>query len=329
MVATRHPSGGAPSATSAPGAPMLDVRRLRVLREVSERGSVTSAAEALHCTPSAVSQQLAALEREIGLPLVERRGRSVAITDAGRVLVDHSVDVFRAIEVAATAVQEARAGIHGPFHVASFASAATAFAIAALMGLEADHPGLEVHLREAEADDALRELRLGRNDLVIAQEYRHVPEERFAGLVVHRLFEDDLLLAVPEADERRHRTSLADHADSRWIMPLPEHTSCGKAILHACNHHGFTPTVRAHVEDFALTLQLVAQGFGVALVPWLRARGPVPGVRLIPIDSPRFARVTSAVVRPASSGAPAVTAAIDRLRAAAAAAVGPGGRALA
>lgn len=324
MVVTEQSARG----SSAISAQTLDVRRLRVLREVAERGSISAAAEALFCTPSAVSQQIAALEREVGLTLVERRGRSVAVTDAGLVLVDHSAAVFRAIEAAATAVQTAAGAIAGPFHLSSFTSAATAFVIPALLALEADHPGLDVHFIEAEAEDALRELRLGRHELVIAQEYRHVPEERLAGLVVHPLFEDDLQIVVPDTDEYADRATLADFADARWILPRAEDTACGKAVMHTCHHAGFAPTVRARAGDFALTLQLVAKGFGVAIMPWLGAPHPVEGVRRIPIRESGFARVTSAVVRPASSRSPAIAAALEHLQAAAAGAGGSGGRPL-
>jgi DNA-binding transcriptional LysR family regulator len=320
--ASRAGGGG----SSQISAQTLDVRRLRVLREVAERGSISAAADALFCTPSAVSRQVSALEREVGLTLVERRGRSVAVTDAGLVLVEHSAAVFRAIEAAATAVQMAAGAVAGAFHVSSFTSAATAFVVPALLALETDHPGLDIHFIEADADYALRELRLGRHELVIAQEYRHVPEEQLAGLVTHPLFEDDLQIVVPDTPEYADRTTLADLADARWILPGAEETACGEAVMHTCHHAGFAPTVRARVDDFALTLQLVAKGFGAAIMPWLGAPQPVPGVRLIPIREPGFARVTSAAVRPASSRSPAIAAAHDHLRVAAKGAQGLGGR---
>src|SRR5215471_7263772 len=149
----------------------LDVRRLRVLREVALRGTVTAAAESLGFTPSAVSQQLSALERESGVTLLERAGRRVRLTDAGRVLVRRTEPVLAALEEAQAALEESRDAIAGELRIAASGSIARALVIPVAARAAASRPSLRITVIESETGDAMRELLLGHLDLVIAHEY--------------------------------------------------------------------------------------------------------------------------------------------------------------
>src|SRR4051794_18385812 len=154
---------------------MLDVRRLRLLRELAARRTVTAVAEALSYTPSAVSQQLAALERDAGVALLERVGRGVQLTDAGRRLVVHAEAILARLEAAEADLECATAG---RVRIAAFQTAAHALVLPVLGPLEARHPDLQCELVQAEAEQALPALRLGDVDLVIAEEYDHAPRPR-------------------------------------------------------------------------------------------------------------------------------------------------------
>src|SRR6266487_2836245 len=154
----------------------LDVRRLRILREVAERGTITAAAESLGFTPSAISQQLSALERESGTALLERVGRRVRLTDAGQVLVGHTGPVLAALEEARAALEQSRDAIAGELRVAASGSVARALVIPVAAAITAARPRLRVTVLEHETDDGLRELRLGRLDVVVARSEEHTSE---------------------------------------------------------------------------------------------------------------------------------------------------------
>ena len=157
------------------GFTMLDVRRLRLLRELAARRTVTAVAEALSYTPSAVSQQLAALERDAGVRLIERVGRGVQLTEAGRRLVVHADAVIARLEAAEADLARAAGDVSGRVRIASFQTAAHALVIPALGPLEERHPELQCELVQAEAESALPALRLGDVDIVLAEEYDHAP----------------------------------------------------------------------------------------------------------------------------------------------------------
>src|SRR3954454_11575426 len=153
----------------------LDVRRLRVLREVALRGTVAAAADALGYTASAISQQLSALERECGSVLLERAGRRLKLTDAGQLLVERTEPVLAALEEAKAALEESQTTLAGDMRVASFGTAATSLVMPVVAALGASHPELRVVVDEHELEGGVRELRLGGLDLVIAHEYDHAP----------------------------------------------------------------------------------------------------------------------------------------------------------
>ena len=205
----------------------LDVRRLRVLRELAERGTVAATAEALSFTPSAVSQQLSALEREAGVVLLEREGRRLALTDAGRTLVAHADAVLAQLERAEADLRAGASEITGTLRVAAFSS----FARSVLPGVTAAmlvHERLDLHVRDAEPQDSLPLLRLGEVDVVIAQRFPYVPREFGPAFHVEELFDDPLHLATGPG----HHDAVPRFADLEgrpWVAGHPG-TSCHEVV---------------------------------------------------------------------------------------------------
>ncbi|MDX6739637.1 LysR family transcriptional regulator [Actinocorallia sp. A-T 12471] len=255
----------------------LDARRLRVLHTVAVRGGVTAAAETLCVSPSAVSQQLALLEREAGCDLVERVGRGIALTPAGQALALAAEEVARALDRAEAAVAAARKGISGTVRVGAFPSAARALVGPAVTRTLRRHPGLDVRVNEGEDVRTLGDLRLAALDVVIAQEYDHVPVDFPSGLSRRAVLRDPLHLCVPASGAYAKASSLEELRDAPWIAAAPG-TPCGDSTRQACHDVGFSPDVRHTVMDFGLALDLVAEGLGVALIPELGLRDMPDGV---------------------------------------------------
>ena len=273
----------------------LDVRRLRVLHEVALRGGVTAAAAALHVTPSAVSQQLIQLAREAQCELVERSGRGVILTPAGQVLAAHAKDILGAIEHAVAGLAAVRQGISGIVRVGAFPSAAGALVAPAAGRAVAKHPDLDVRVAEAEDQQSRLDLRSGTLDVIVLQEYDHVPAPLPADLDRHPVTSDPMHLITPVSWQRR-TGRLSELSDVRWIASA-EGTPCLQSTLHACRLAGFEPDIRHRAVDFALTLDLVAAGLGAALVPELALRHVPAGVHIEPLVEPVTERRIFAVTR--------------------------------
>src|SRR5215208_720426 len=173
---------------------MLDLRRLRLLRELHERGTVAAVADALKFTPSAVSQQLAVLEREAGVPLLEKAGRGLRLTDAALVLVGHAEALLERAAVAEADLAAAAGTVAGRGRIAAFESVALRIALPAIEALAAGAPRLRCELVEAEPEQALPALALGDVDLVLGDEWEHQPVRLPAGVERHDLFQDPVFL---------------------------------------------------------------------------------------------------------------------------------------
>ena len=291
---------------------MIDLKRLRFLREVAERGTITAAAEALAYTPSAISQQISILEDEMGTPLLERQGRNVALTPAGRVLVDHAPAVFDAVERATTAVSEATGEVAGRVMVGALASVMAALIPDTFQSLAVEHPGVVLHLVELSHEDAARELRLGALDVAVDQRYKHVPHTRHQGLNKRKILDEPLYLAVPAKSAIR---KLSDASGHRWVAAPLEVSECGRAVRAICRSAGFEPKVHYEIDDFEVTLQLVASVDACAILPALALTRVPPEVRLLPLSGPT--RQVIAVTRPAAQDRLAVLAFLDHLERAA------------
>src|SRR4051812_32777268 len=213
---------------------MLDVRKLRVLRELSERGTIAATAEALSFTPSAISQQLSALERETGVELLAREGRRLALTDAGRRLVARTDAVLAALEAAEADLEASVGEVRGTLALAAFPTAAATLLPPAIARLRAAHPALEVRVEELEPHESLPALRLGEVDLALAHEYDSIPRRPDPAFVEHPLLDDPLRIALPAGHPHAAgpTVELADLAHERWIAGRPG-THCGIVVTTA------------------------------------------------------------------------------------------------
>jgi molybdate transport repressor ModE-like protein len=279
---------------------MLDVRRLRVLREVALRGSFSAAAEALTYSQSAVSQQIAALEREAGTRLVERNGRGIRLTDAGRALVRRA-DAILVELAAADAELQAIAGLRaGRVRVSTFASAATALLPAAVTAFRAAHPAVQVELSLVEAtEEAIGGLRTGRADLVLVA--RPAGEPPTDQVEAHRLLEDPMLAVLPGGHRlaRRRTLRLDDLAGEPWVLGGGPGCSDRATILRACHAAGFEPrvTVDFPTDDYNATQGMVAAGAGVTLLPRLALAVPRDDLAVRPLAGAGPSREVVAAIR--------------------------------
>jgi DNA-binding transcriptional LysR family regulator len=256
---------------------MLDVRRLVVLREVAVRGSFSAAAQALTYSQSAVSQQIATLEREAGTRLVERNGRSVRLTDAGRALVRRADAILTELEGAERDLQLLAGLRGGQVRVSTFASAAIALVPEAVTAFRAAHPGVRIELSLVEVTaEAVEGLRAGRADLALLAEPPDQPEP--GPLETHHLLDDPMLAVLPAGHPlaRRRALRLADLAEERWVLGGGPGCSDRATILRACHVAGFEPRVSVEfpTDDYHAIQGMVAAGAGITLLPRLALSVP-------------------------------------------------------
>lgn len=286
----------------------LTLQQLRMLRELSTTGTIAAAAVSLGYTPSAVSQQLSALERTVGQPLLERVGRNVRLTDAGRVLVDHAHIVLHQVEAAQAALERVRSEVRGELTLAVYGSVATTLLPTMLTILGARHPDLLVRTRETEP--AIEALARGELDMAFTIDYPHAPAPRRDDIERVTVADDRFHLVVPENDPLRDRVvRLASLGGRAMIADSPE-TSCGQCVLVACRAAGYEPDLVHQLDDYPTALHLVAGGHGIALVPELGLQWMPAGVRLVDIDPP-VRRSIQLAYRTASAARPAVRAVHD------------------
>src|SRR5580692_808866 len=248
---------------------MLDVRRLRLLRELSRLGTIAAVAEAFSYTPSAVSQQISALEREAGVPLIRRSGRRVALTPAG-------ADLAARTEPALAAT---RAELAGELRIGAFPTAVRTLLPGALVALGAEHPRLELQVTELDPVQVPDALRAGTLDIALVHEYDYVPAEPDPALETRPLLTETIYLACAVPGPGRADEVLRSCADRPWILASPG-TLCFLMAERLCQAAGFSPRIRHRADDFATVLALVAAGQGVALVPELALPDAPGNVRL-------------------------------------------------
>jgi DNA-binding transcriptional LysR family regulator len=296
----------------------LDMRRLRVLHAVSAYGSVTAAAAALGYSAPAVSQQLAALEREVGMRLTERSGRGISLTPAADILVAHTDALLTQLDAAEADLAALRDQVAGRVTLAAFPSAAVGIVPAAWATLARSAPHVEIDLTEMEPEESLPTVLRGETDVAIVHEYDVVPRPLDPMFERRELLSDPVLVAMP-ADSLAGdggTVSLRSLADQPFLVPRAS-TSCAEMIQRACAQVGFVPRVIARATDFRVLLSLAAVGAGVTLVPQLAARNAPPGVRLVPPAKPVTRRIFT-ISRRGGDRQPAVRLVLDALTEAAA-----------
>lgn len=296
---------------------MLDLDRLRALSAVATYGSVSAAADVLHVTTSAVSQQVAKLERETGQKLLERNGRGVRLTDAAELLAAHAERILAMIEAAESDLEAHRGEVVGELALSAFPTAARGLVPAALRALTRDHRRLTVCLREQEPHAAVPLAVRGEIDLGVVQDWLNVPLAIPEGLIKAPLLDDvaDLALPVDHPLAERHVIDLGELRDDSWIVPSPG-AICRDWLVHSLRSASLEPRIAHTADEYATQLALVAGGLGVAIMPRL-GRCDVPeGVRLVPVR-PTLTRHVYAIWRAEAAHRPAIRAAVAALRAAA------------
>ena len=318
---------------------MLDVTRLRVLIAVSRHGSVTAAAHALNYAQPSVSHHLARLEAETGTKLVQRVGRGIRLTDAGRLLAERAIEVIGRLDAAENELAVFAGLRAGRLRLAAFPSALGTIVPTAAAILHDRHPGFDLRLTEAEPPEALRMLRAGYVDVALI--FRHEPDDGGGG---HRtaptdtddfqdrddlreqvLLSEPMYLIMPDTAvcggdpplatpvTELWPADLARLADQRWIAGCDR---CREHLLRQCAAAGFTPRISFTTDDFVAAQALVTAGLGVTLLPALALRAARnPGIRTARLRGTR--RSVVAIRYGEAPDPPATTLLLDALRAAA------------
>ena len=249
---------------------MLDVRRMRVLREVARQGSFSAAADTLGFTQSAVSQQVAALEREADATLVERRGRGIRLTDAGVALVSHTDAILARLGDAEHELA-AIAGLRGGrLRLGSFLSGGATLIPRAVAAFRLEHPDVELSMVEVEPEEAIDRLKAGELDLALMYEHESMPYGLDPALETTHLLDDPYDVVLPRGHRlaASSRLRLSQLGAEAWICGTPR-DSCQQVMIHCCNEAGFQPRVAFETDDYHASQALVAAGVGVSLLPRL------------------------------------------------------------
>ena len=293
---------------------MLDVRRMKVLREVAAQGSFSAAAEALSFTQSAVSQQIAALERESGTKLVERGARGIRLTPAGQALVSHADAIIARLEDAEQELA-AIAGLKGGrLRIASFQSAGGTVIPRALAEFHRRHPDVDLSASTAELPDAHEALRTGEIDVAIIMDFEAQPLV-YTDLETEHLLDDPYHVLLPSNHRfaGKQRVVLTELAGEDWINSCPG-TSCDQVVLGACRAAGFEPRVVVQCDENDQMQACVAGGLGVALWPQLALAHLRPGLVVKPVAGAQVMRRVHAATLAGAYRSPAIEAMLAILR---------------
>jgi DNA-binding transcriptional LysR family regulator len=297
---------------------MLDLRRLRLLSELSRRGTIAEVARVVGYTPSAISQALAQLEREVGTALLERDGRRVRLTPAAHALVARTERALAELDAAEAELAAEHDAVRGEIVIGAFPSAAAGLVVPAVAELGRQHPELVCSVREHEPEDGIPLLRSGALDMLVSERYEEVEPVAAGGLESTLLISERLLLVLPRSDRRRSPVALETLPGERWIAGLAG-TQFAAALEQACRSAGFRPLVAHRADDALLFEALVAAGAGIGLLPALACTGTA-GVRLAELAAPAPPRrQIDALTRRAAARRPALAATLEALRGVAAA----------
>lgn len=291
---------------------MLEVRRLRLLRELSRHGTIAATARVCSLTPSAVSQQLALLEREVATPLLIRDGRRLVLTEAARVLVAHTERVLADLEAAEAGVAELSSTVQGMLRIAAFPTAARALVPTAIARCRAEHPDLRMRLTEQE--QAIDPLKAGDVDIALVYAYNLLPRLREPGVEIETLLEEPLLAALP-ADMRLPDgpIALGELAERPWIAAQRD-DDLRVMLERACGLAGFAPELDYTSSDYTVIFALVEAGLGVSLVPRLALESISTHIQLREIAEPALSRTIAAATRAGSDRNPPIAAVLTALR---------------
>jgi DNA-binding transcriptional LysR family regulator len=293
---------------------MLNVQRLRILREVVAQGSFSAAGEALSYTQSAVSQAVATLETEVGTALLERDRQGVRPTEAGAALIGHADGILARLDTAEADVAAIAGGRGGKLRIASFPTAGATLMPLAVARFSEAYPEVELSLAEGEPDEIGPRLRAGEFDLALLFEFHGVSEK--LGSRVHRteLFEDPMHLALPEGHRLAEKpvVILEDLREEPWVQTSSA-SPCARHVVRSCHAAGFEPSVLFESDDYLTVMGLVAAGVGVALIPQLALAGARDDVTVRALHPQSPVRTIIAATGTGAAETPATTAMRDVL----------------
>jgi molybdate transport repressor ModE-like protein len=263
---------------------MLDVRRMKILREVADRGSFSGAADSLHLTQSAVSQQIAALEKETGTKLLERNHGNVRLTDPGAALVAHADAVIARLEEAERELADIADLRGGRLRMVTFPTAGATLVASAVPAFRKRYPAVELELGEAEPEQSIPRLKCGDYDLALAYDFDSVPFPDDRDTEREFLLEERLQVALP-ADHplaKRKSITLDKLSEETWACGLSP-SSCRANVIEWSRAAGFEPGISFASDDYQVIQALVAAGMAVALLPELLLTGRNPGIKVLDV----------------------------------------------
>jgi DNA-binding transcriptional LysR family regulator len=276
----------------------LDIARLRIFSKAADHGSFTAAAAALGLSQPAVSQQIAKLEKDLGVVLFERSPRAVRLTGPGKVLLGHTEAVLARLEDARRELAALSGPDAGELALAAFPSASATIVPPVIGAFRQSLPGVQIRLAEADPPLSLPQLLDGGHDVALAYDYPLLAQPRDRRLRWQILAQDSMAVALPEDHPLARRSAVPLNAlrQQTWVAPYA--TVCRDALVQACRSTGFSPRVSAETNDYMAMLGLVRAGVGVAVVPRLVAAITVPPqLVLLPLAGTRLARTVAAVTR--------------------------------
>jgi DNA-binding transcriptional LysR family regulator len=292
---------------------MLDVRRLKVLQEVVEHGSFSGAAESLHLSQSAVSQQIAVLEKEVGIPLLQRTSDGPKLTVAGEALMTHGDAVMCRLEEAERELAQIAGLEGGRLRLASFPTASATLITPALSLFRQRFPNVELQFTEQEPEDAFPTLRRGNLDLSVVFDYPDFPLDFARDVEAELIYTESMRVALPPGHPLAGAKSvrIEDLADEDWLCgELP--SSCRDQVLQICRDAGFEPRISFQSEEYEVIKGFVAGGLGVTILPELA--GGHPGIELRAVRGQKPVRRVWAVTRQEESRSPAAVEMLGILR---------------
>jgi len=286
----------------------MDLHRLLTLRELARCGTMAAAAEALHLSPSAISQQIALFEQELDMALTERRGRGVALTPAGEALVRHAARIMAVMDEARSELAQLRSDLAGELRVAAFPSVAVAVLAPAVQALQQAHPRLRIVVKEMEPQEGLSALSAWHTDVAIIDDLAADPGVRHDAYALRPLAHDAMHILVPagHALARRATLRIADLRDEAWALDST-YSSFGVFIGDLCRRAGFEPRINAHCTGFEMVAAMVASGCSVSIASGMRLVKPLPGVKAVRLR-PEIQRKVLLAYRKSERGHPAVQA---------------------
>ncbi len=293
---------------------MLELRRVQILATLAVEGTMTATAARLHLTTSAVSQQVALLEKEVGLPLLVRSGRNVILNEAGHALVGHYAQIAEAVEEAEAHLRTFHSDVRGSLAISTFPSFCSVVLPEALMELRRDHPGLSTYVRDLEPLESIAQLRGGGIDIAVVDD---VHDLELDGIVTVELGRDEVLLCAspdhrPAQGPAGLTIALADYADVPWVLDV-EGSAFATFVRSVCRDAGFEPRVVANCSNLVASLGLVRAGYGVALMSELNL-GPATADLVVRRVDPPVRRAILVAMRASSVQAPSVRAVVQALR---------------